>query len=224
MKTLIFIILLGGNILGQGIYRFDTLSPKFDIQLNAEKFEYGSWNGKTEVSIFYKGFKNPFQVFYLEDTRIFLDREGKPESASIKEKRNGKWSAVYLEDINFDGHADLGVIDGRNGGYSATSYRIYLYDPVKRKFTPSTSFTRLAQGPFFGMPEIDRKRKTLEVFWKSGAGFHEIQRYKVVKNRPVKIYQYSEDSMVNDGNRYITTKKLIKGKWRTWEKTVKDSG
>jgi hypothetical protein len=74
-----------------------------------------------------------------------------------------------------------------------------------------------------GIPDIDRKEKTLEVFWKSGVGFRQTERYSARGKNPYKIYEYSESTAIGDGNRYITTKKLVRGKWRVWNKTVKDT-
>lgn len=216
------IALLAVQAQGQRTFTFKALSDKYDVQLRPEKLDLGVWRGKTEVTIFRKGSNRPFQTIHLDDTCVSLDESGRPDEAEIRDKRNGKWSTVYLDDLNFDGLEDLAVADGTNGGYRGISYRVYVFGRSAKRFVYSKEFTRLAQGPYFGIPEVNLKTKTLEVFWKSGAGFHEIQRYKIIRNRPVKIYERSEGCK-GDGYCYITTRRLVQGKWRTWDKIVKAS-
>ncbi len=211
------------NVTAQDKFEARTLSKKYDVSVDVYGCENGLCSGKVVFSIFKKRAKKPFQQIHLKETFIRLNDNGQPDFVSVSEKTSGKWSALYLDDFNFDGLEDLALPDGDNGGYRGTSYRIYLYDRSKDRFVYSNSFTRLAQGPYIGIPKIDTKNKTLEVIWKSGAGFHSIERYSVFGKHPRKIYEYSEDSMLNDGNRYITTKKLINGKWRVWNKTIKES-
>lgn len=199
-------------------HKVSNLSKKFDLVIDVQTQDEQRVSGT--FSIFRKGSKKPFQIIRLDETHESLGGAD-PDLATVAEKQNGRWSAVYFEDFNFDGLEDLAIADGSNGGYRGTSYRIYLFNR-SRRFVFSPSLTRLAQGPYIGIPEPDRKMRTLEVFWKSGAGFYQIERYKVLKNRPRKIYEYSKDSMAGDGNVYITTKKWINGRWRVWHKTVKD--
>ena len=207
----------------QTTFVIKNASKVFDVQVKVAKCDDLSCSGNVSFAIYNKrGFK-PFQTIHLKETQMSLDDNGKPEIASVKEKKNGKWSSVYFNDFDFDGFEDLAVADGDNGGYRGTSYSIYLFDRNRKRFIFSPSFTRLGQGPYIGIPETNKKDRTLYVFWKSGAGFHQIERYAVSQKRPRKIYEYSENSMIGNGNRYITTKKLINGRWRIWEKTVKDT-
>jgi hypothetical protein len=224
LRIIILSLILAPSALAQQTFTFSKISNKYTVQLKAEKLEFGAWCGKTTVSLFRKGSARPFQVVHLKDTHVSVDDSGQPAEAEIRDKQNGKWSTVYLDDLNFDGLEDLAIADGTNGGYTSISYSVYLFDKASKKFVYSREFTKLSQGPFIGIPEVNSKSKTLEVFWKSGAGFHEVQQYKVVKNKPLKIFERSESTMIGNGNRYITTKKLINGRWRTWTKTLKDSG
>lgn len=223
LKLLFLVASLNLTAFGQQHFRFTNISKKYDVDVTTERMEYTAWRGKTKVQLFRKGASRPFQIIHLKDTQILIDDNGKPEIARVKDKENGKWSSVYLEDFDFDGFDDLAVADGDNGGYRGTSYSIYLFDRTSVRFKLSPSFTRLGQGPYIGIPEIDTKKKTLEVFWKSGYGFYQIERYSVSGKKPRKIYEHSESTAINDGNRYITTKKLINGKWRVWNKAVRDT-
>jgi hypothetical protein len=224
MKTLfpILVLLCMGSAYGQRTFDLD-ISSKYSIRVETAVCDTLRCSGPTTFSLYRRGSVRPFQQIALPDTDLGLDESGRPELEPIGSKSNGKWSSIYLADFNFDGVVDLALADGQNGGYGATSYRIYLFSKGSGRFVYSKHFTKLAQGPFFGAPEIDGRHRTLNVFWKSGAGFHEEQRYRVVKGQPIKVYERSEDSMLNDGNVYITTKERIKGGWRVWTKTLKRS-
>lgn len=225
MKILAMAFVLIGSlsVFSQQTFDIKNASKFFNVQVKVAKCDDLFCSGNTSFAIFNKRSVKPFQTIHLKETQISLDDNGKPEIAAVKDKKNGKWSSVYFEDFDFDGLEDFAVADGDNGGYRGTSYRIYLFDPSRKRFIFSPSFTRLGQGPYIGIPETNKKNRTLYIFWKSGAGFHQIERYSVSRKRPRKIYEYSEDSMIGNGNRYITTKKLINGRWRIWEKTVKDA-
>lgn len=223
VKIILLLVVIVPLALGQRTFTFDGVSEKYTARLKVDKFESGIWRGKTTVAIFRKGSARPFQVLYLNNTHVSLDDSGQPEEAEIRDQQNGKWSTVYLDDLNFDGLEDLAVADGTNGGYASVSYRVYLFDRSRKKFIYSKEFTRLSQGPYFGIPLVNARTKTLEVFWKSGAGFHEVQRYKVIKKKPVKVYERSDSTASGDGKRYLTIRKLINGRWRTWTKTTKEN-
>lgn len=224
LRIIVLSLVIAPAVFAQRTFTFTKLSSKFTVQLEVEKLELGAWCGRTSVAVFRKGSSRPFQVIQLNNTHVSLGDSGQPQEAEIRDKQNGKWSTVYLDDLNFDGLEDLAVADGTKGGYGGISYRIYIFNQSSKRFVYSKEFTKLSQGPFIGIPEVNSKTKTLEVFWKSGAGYHEVQQYKVVKNKPKKIYERSESTAINNGNRYIKTKRLIKGRWRTWTKTLKESG
>jgi hypothetical protein len=64
---------------------------------------------------------------------------------------------------------------------------------------------------------VDKKNKSLETFDKDGCCWHVTERYKVVNNRPVKIFEEVEDATADpSGDKVkITTKKLVSGRWKT---------
>lgn len=66
---------------------------------------------------------------------------------------------------------------------------------------------------------------TIKTFNKSGCCWHQTTRYKIVNNRPRKVYVFTEDAAGADGEKVVlTTERLVGGRWRTKTKTalVKD--
>ena len=71
--------------------------------------------------------------------------------------------------------------------------------------------TKLAQ--YQGMFQVDKKKKMLFNYSKSGCCWHQTEGYKVTNNKPVKVYEKTDDQM--NGKLKVTIKKLINGKWKT---------
>ncbi len=118
---------------------------------------------------------------------------------------------------------DVAICNGTNGSYGGPSYDIYLSSRAAKKFVYNKTFTDLAS--HLGMFVVDEKKKTLLTFDKSGCCWHITERYSVVNNRPVKIFEEVEDATIPDDSKVkITTKTLVKGKWKTSVKYVKREG
>jgi hypothetical protein len=109
----------------------------------------------------------------------------------------------------------LAIYDGNNGGYGSPSDQVYLFSKTANKFVHNKVFTELAQ--HLGMFEVKKNKRMLYVYSKSGCCFHQIEGYKVINNKPVKVYE-NTDELTCDGSsdQIVTTRKLINGKWRTW--------
>jgi hypothetical protein len=103
-----------------------------------------------------------------------------------------------------------------NGGYNGPSYQVYLFSKVKNKFVKNAAFTKLAQGPYLGMFNPDMKKKMFFTWEKSGCCWHQTKGYKVINNKPVKVYELTETYRTDNSESLVTTKKLINGKWRSW--------
>jgi hypothetical protein len=123
-------------------------------------------------------------------------------------------SVVNVGDFNFDGMEDIALCDGANGSYGGPSYRIYLSSRTAGKFIYNRALSKL--GSHLGMFTVDGKNKTLETFDKSGCCWHITERYKVVNNRPAKVFEEVEDA-TNSGDKgaKVTTKRLVAGRWQT---------
>jgi len=62
---------------------------------------------------------------------------------------------------------------------------------------------------------LDKTHRTLETFDKDGCCVHTTERYSVVNDRPLKIFEEVEDATVPDEPRVkVTTKTLVRGKWK----------
>lgn len=73
-----------------------------------------------------------------------------------------------------------------------------------------------------GMFTVDKKKRQLQTFDKSGCCWHVAQRYKVVGDRPVMIWEETEDATIPDETKVkITTKTRVGGKWKTAVRYVK---
>ena len=84
----------------------------------------------------------------------------------------------------------------------------------------SEPFSELGQK--LGMFEVDKQKKVLRTFDKSGCCWHVTEEYSVVNNRPVKVFVEEEDATIPDETKVkITTKMLVNGKWQTKVKYVK---
>lgn len=217
MKKIIFtILLLSLNAFAQHEFEIKNASDIFDVKINIAKCDESFCEGKTTYTLFQKGKKTVFQKFDFENAVIQLGEDQKP-LANITLLYDEQ-SALTFDDFNFDGVKDLALNDGNNGGYGSPSYQVYLFSKAKNKFVHDASFSELAQE--LGMFDVDKKTKMLYVFSKSGCCWHQTAGYKVVRNRPVKTYELTEDAAGGEFVK-ITTKKLIKGKWRTWVKRKK---
>jgi hypothetical protein len=206
----------------QKIFEIKDASRYFDIKISVETCEEESCEGKASFSFFKKGGKMPYQVIEHEETGFNRWDEALRNTNGILPY--GKQSAVSIGDFNFDGTDDVAISNGRYGNYGAQSYEVYLSSRSAGKFVHNEAFSRLGQD-YMGLFEIDRKKKTLKVFHKSGCCWHGREEYRVVRNRPLKVFYEEEDATLVDENKVkITTGTLVGGKWRTKVKYVKRRG
>lgn len=218
-KLLIFsVFLLCSTAFGQKTFEVKNASAYFDIKINVAKCEDSSCTGKASYSFYKKGTTNPYQTINLPDTYIELGDGGAPEvNETLLYDRQ---SAVNVGDFNFDGMEDVALCDGTNGGYGMPSYRVYLSNRAAKKFVYDAAFSKL--GTQLGMFEVDKTKKVLRVFSKSGCCWHQTEEFAVVANQPKKVFEEIEDATIADETKIlVTTKKLINGKWQTTSKKIK---
>lgn len=210
-KIILVILLLNIGVLAQEVFNIKKASKIYDVRLAVENCDENSCSGDAKFSIFRKGQSKPFQMFSTP-TEFMAEEAKRPNTKIMYDYQ----SVVFFEDYNFDGSEDLAVRDGNNGGYGGPSYQIYLFSPKLKKFVHNSAMTDLNQGSYLGMMEVDKKKKVLRTSSKSGCCWHQTEEFAIVRNRPKKVYEWTQDATISDENKVkITTKKLIKGKWRT---------
>lgn len=210
MKKLLILVLLMAPSLYAQQRSFDVTdaSKYFDIKIAASNCDADACTGKTVYSFHKKGVAKPYQVVTMSDTYIDIS-EGAPvvNETLLYDKQ----SVLNVGDFNFDGMEDVAISDGQQGSYGMPSFNVYLSSRRAGKFVYNEAFSDLAH--HLGMFTVDKKAKTLETFDKSGCCYHITERFKVVRNRPVKVYVFEEDAM-NGEIVTITEKKLVNGRWK----------
>ena len=207
--------------MAQKTFELKDASKYFDVKISVAKCDDSYCSGKASFSFYKKGSATAYQVINLDDTQIQLDESGNAQ-ANISMLYDNQ-SAVNVGDFNFDGMEDVAICDGANGSYNGPSYQVYLSSKAAGKFVYNKAFSELGQ--HLGMFEVDKKKKALRIFDKSGCCWHITEEYSVVNNRPLKIFVEEEDATMLDEKNAdkvkITTKTLVKGKWQTKVKYVK---
>jgi len=207
------IILFAVSAWGQRSFELKNASKYFDIKIQMAKCDAEYCSGKAAFSFYKKGSSLSYQVINLPDTQIQLVSNGKPlvNDTLLYDEQ----SVVDVGDYNFDGMEDVAICTGGNGSYGMPSYNIYLSSRAAGKFVYNAELSKL--GSHLGMFTVDKKNKTLETFDKDGCCWHVTERYKVVNDRPVKVFEEVEDATnPNYSSRVkVTTKTLVAGKWKT---------
>ena len=216
--TILFILILTGSTFAQHEFKLNDASKYFDIRINVEKCDDNYCTGKAVFSFYKKGGRAPYQVITLPDTQLELG-EGGQALANVTMLYDHQ-SVVNIGDFNFDGMEDVAICDGANGSYGGPSYWVYLSSKAVGKFVFNKAFTDLGQ--HLGMFEVDKAKKRLSTFDKSGCCYHITEEFAVVGNKPVKIRSVEEEVTPADDKRVrVTTKTLVGGKWKTTVKYVK---
>lgn len=213
---ILFVFLLCPSAFGQKTFNIKNASEYFNIKINVAECADSSCTGKASFSFYKKDAATPYQTINLPDTYIDIG-DGAP---SVNETLlYDKQSVINIGDFNFDGMNDVAICDGTNGSYGMPSYRIYLSSRAAKKFVYDSAFSQL--GRHLGMFEVDKPKKLLRTFDKSGCCWHITEEFSVVGNRPKKIFEKVEDATIADETKVlITTKKLVGGKWQTSSKKV----
>jgi hypothetical protein len=218
---LILLLLTGQVSLAQETLRIDNASREYDVLIRvqacgAEAHEKNpnTCNGPAQVSLYKKGDRLPFQILRLKNIEFYKDTLAYNPALNknprlLYEEEYG----VVFDDFDFDGKQDLAICNGRNGGYAGPSYNIYLFDKSSNRFVENRRLSKLNEGVYLSLFFPDAKKKLLTTFSKSGCCYHETEKYRVVRKKPVLVEKIIEDAMSGDGNVLITTKKLVNGKW-----------
>jgi hypothetical protein len=167
-------------------------------------------NGCKTFALYKKGQTRIFQSLTIAGDNACSISGFKPQETATKMYKNQ--SDVEFGDFNFDGLTDLALLAERNdSAYGSGIYEVYLFSKVTNKFVPNPNFSELSQGG--GMVEINKNNKMLYVHT-DGPNVKEISGYKVVKNKPFKVYGLWEIKVID----FEITKNLVNGKWQTMVK------
>jgi hypothetical protein len=206
------------SISAQETFLLKNASKNFDIKIKIEKCEDDICEGKATVYLMRKNKTAPFQTIQIPGMYLELGENKKP-TANLIELYGENNSGIVFDDFNFDGVEDLALRTGNDGSYGGPSYDILLATKPSNKFVKNMALTNLASENL-GLFTVDKRAKTIETFNKSGCCWHQTTRYRIVNNRPQKIYVFTEDALGDGVKMRLITEKLVGGKWRKNTKTV----
>jgi hypothetical protein len=118
---------------------------------------------------------------------------------------------IKLEDINFDGYADLHVFDnaGATGNFW---YSVWLYDKEQKQFVFSNTFSEISA------PWADQRSKELIGYYHSSGCEENITYFKIIENQPEPVkYVYGQEERQGDQTLCMGYEKKLIGK--TWKTT-----
>lgn len=215
-------LLTAHTVSAQQTYLLKNASKAFDLKVEiaaCEEEREDVCEGPGKVYLFKKNQTRPFQQIDMENIFLELGTDRKP-TANLIELYGENNSGIVFEDFNFDGAPDLALRNGNHGAYGGPSYDIFLAAKPSGKFILNGALSSLASENL-GLFKVDKRAKTIETFTKSGCCWHQTVRYRIVRNRPQKIYVFTEDAARADGKTVLlTTETLVKGHWRKSRKTV----
>jgi len=178
------------------VYTVGHFSDEFYATLTVEKgndvFRPGA------VAVYEHGSRKLVLRVESEALTVDLDRSNQA-SANVKELPYGRQSVLIHEDFDFDGRADLAIMDGQKSCYNGPSFQIFLRRG--RGFVKSREFTRLAQ-EYCGMFQVDAKAKRLSTMTKSGCCWHLFESYDVVNHAP-RLLESATESLADYSSYYL---------------------
>ena len=122
-----------------------------------------------------------------------------------------KKEVFIIEDVNFDGHNDIRLLQFLPAGPNLPYY-FWSYNPSAQKFQRQKALEEITS------PDFDPKKKLIYSFWRSSCCDHGSSTYRYINGRPTLI----EESEVKeeDGKVITTIKKLVSGKMKLVKKTI----
>lgn len=211
LLSLSLFLILVSSAIAQRTYEYKNSSKSYNVGLMAENCDENICSGVAKFSIFKKGRKKAFQTLTV-NTEFKVDGA---KNLNTKILHNYE-HLVFFEDYNFDGIKDLAIRDGNHNFDEGPSYQIYLFSPKSKRFIHSRDFTNLNQTKYIGAMQVDYKKKVLRVFSRRYNKWESTEEFRVVNgNRLKKVFQRIEDASIDEKRYKITTKRFVKGKWRT---------
>lgn len=221
MKKLLLVsavlLLSSVTMFAQNTFLLKKASKIFDVKIQIGECETDTCEGEGTIFLIKKGQNKVFQKIEMANVFLELGEDRKP-TANLIELYGMNNSGIIFDDYNFDGIEDLAIRNGNNGVYGAPSYDVFLF--TKQRFVENESLTELASNNL-GMFTVNKKTKTIETFTKSGCCWHQTTRYKIVNNKPKKIYVFTEEMLSSEETTSTTETLLPNGKWKKRTKIEK---
>lgn len=227
MKFLLLVLVFftGQTLFAQRTFKIENASKKYDLFVQVVENDVqdklqGYVKGSAQINLYRKGKKRAFQILRLP--KVIVSEENTAFNPKINAKPRGLYAETYsfvFEDFNFDGHEDLAVWSGFEGGYVGPSYNVYLYKTGR--FVLNKRLSKLTEGVYLGLFHLEPKKKRLLTFSKSGCCYHETETYKIVHNKPLLVEKEIEYFIGDD--KFLETRKLVRGKWRKRTKKLKEA-
>lgn len=99
---------------------------------------------------------------------------------------------LYVEDINFDGFADIRLVKYLTGGANVP-YLYWLFDPVGKEFVSAPQFEVIVS------PEIDHENKLLVSRQRASAAEYRVEYYDPLSTSPI-LVRREERTFQPDGS------------------------
>jgi hypothetical protein len=194
-------------------------SQDFDLLLNLglcggvkNSDDPNKCSGAGSVVLKNKDSAEPFQTISLSNIEGYKDSPVRNQSKSFGNKDQHN-QTVELGDFNSDGHDDIAIWSGNQGGYGGSSYHVYLFDKEVNKMLFNKPLSALTVGALGIFKLTDGRITSYE---KSGCCEHYSTTYHFVNGALMPVEKTSEVLSPNDSNVLIvTTKKFNSGRWST---------
>lgn len=160
--------------------------------VEAEECEQGKCTGKGKIRLNANG-RN-----YTFDAAFFESEPAKNPPLDIK-------------DFNFDGKPDIAVYNGNSGPYGSAAPDIYV-QTQSGKLVMSEELTDLGMSYMF--TDIDKRRKLITAYGKSGAAVHFDDHFRVVPGKGLQQVYGRVIEHLATGKIKVEERWLRQGKWR----------
>jgi hypothetical protein len=218
-----FLLILITLVAASGVFAQQTFLVKNASKLYDVKIKIGNCGADeddicdSEATVYLMK-KNQAQVFQtIEMPEMYLRFDtGKTLDGKPLELKRDEIYGFGFADYNFDGILDLTVSNGYNRPYGGVSYDVFLFDRKTNKFVKHEGLSELESENV--STEIDKKRRIIESMTKSGCCWNQTTRYRMVNDRLVKFYVYTEE-WTSSEKAIFTTERLVGKRWKKTTKT-----
>ncbi|MCB2410078.1 XAC2610-related protein [Hymenobacter lucidus] len=212
---LLLVCLLGAATVSraQRTFTISRASARYSATVTVAGCEADQCQGAGTIRLYDQQTKQLVQAFTSDDLTFYLDSRQQPSVKTVE--LYGEQSPLLFDDFNFDGTEDLAIRNGNNSGYGGPSYDVYVYASRPRKFIRSAELTALASEKL-GMFMVDKKRKRLVTFEKSGCCWHLTTEYEVLPGKGLSEVLTIEENATGAGeNVVVKTRRKTNGRWTT---------